>query len=269
MFTVWFSFTGSKLQTTPYADCTKTYYQYLNRFSANLAMLSDIAMLTLGGDLKRKERISARLGDVLSYLYLASATLKRFNDEGRKQADIPLMQWAVEDCLYKTQQAIDELINNFPNKIISKVLRLTIFPLGCHLSRPSDMTDHQVARILQTPSSARNRLVKGQYITREQENSIGMQEQTLDDILACEPIYDKICQALGKKLPFYYLDKIAEQGLAAEIISQDEANLLIKAEKGRKLSIDVDDFSPEDLPSAKFSTEKNSLKNNNNQIHAA
>lgn len=253
---LWFSFTGSKLQSAPYADITKRYYQLLTRFSSNLAMMSDIAMLTLGGELKRKERISARLGDVLSYLYLASATLKRFNDEGRKQADIPLMQWAVEDCLYKTQMAIDELINNFPNKIVSKFLRCTILPLGCHLKRPSDITDHQVARILQTPSSTRNRLAHGQYLKRVATNPVGIQEQTLEDILACEPIYDKICKALGKKLPFFYLDKVAEQGLQADIISQEEADLLIKAEIGRKLAIGVDDFAPEDLPSAKFAQHK-------------
>ncbi len=245
---VWFSVTGSWLVESPYNDSTKRYYQLMTRYSANLAMLSDIAMLTLGGDLKRKERISARLGDILSYLYLASATLKRFNDEGRQKDDIPLMQWAVEDCLFKTEQAIEELINNFPNRAVAFALKAIILPMGCNVKRPSDQTDHKVATILQTPGAARDRLAQGQYLTREEGNPVGIQEQTLDDIIACEPIYDKVCKALEKRLPFFYLDKVAEQGLAANVITQEEADLLIKAEKGRKLSIDVDDFAPEALP---------------------
>lgn len=113
---LWMSLTGSRFVKSPYSDGTRRYYQLLTRFSSNLAMLSDIAMLTLGGDLKRRERISARLGDILSHLYLASATLKRFNDEGRQSADFPVLQWAVEDSLYQTQVAIDELISNFLTK---------------------------------------------------------------------------------------------------------------------------------------------------------
>ncbi len=114
-------------------------------------MLSDIAMMVLGADLKRKERISARLGDVLSHLYLASACLKRFNDEGRQQDDLPLLQWAVEDSLYNIQKAIDELLSNFPNRGVAYMLRGIIFPFGTWLTKPSDDLDHQVARLLQTP----------------------------------------------------------------------------------------------------------------------
>ena len=262
---VWFSFTGSRLLSAPFNDQSKRYYQSMTRFSSNLAMLSDLSMLTLGGDLKRKERISARLGDILSYLYLASATLKRFNDEGRNEGDYPLMQWAVEDSLFKAQQAIDELITNFPNRIVATFLRMTILPFGCNLSKPSDFTDHQVARILQTPSETRDRIGYGQYLTRHEGNSVGMLEQTLEDILACEPIYNKVCKAAGKKLPFFYLDKLALQGLELEAITQEEADLLTHAEKGRKIAIDVDDFASEDLAADKSLNIENKQKQN----HAA
>ena len=235
----------------PYQDNTKRYYQLMTRFSSNLAMLSDIAMLTLGGDLKRKERISARLGDVLSHLYLASATLKRFNDEGRQSADFPVMQWAVEDSLYKVQVAIDELISNFPNKAVSVALRAIILPFGSWLTKPSDVTDHKVARILQTPSETRDRIGQGQYLTQEEGNLLGQLEETLQDILAAEPIFEKVCRAVGKKLPFFRLNEVADQGLAANAITEQEAELLRKAEKGRKAAIDVDDFDPIDLPAVK------------------
>jgi len=244
---VWYSFTGARLQRTPFSDETSRYYQLLNRFSANLAMLSDISMGTMGGDLKRKERISARLGDILSYLFLSSATLKRFNDEGRQAEDFPLVQWALEDSLYKIQEAIDDLICNFPNKVVGVFLRATIFPLGMWLKKPSDVTDQKVADILQTPSEARTRIGQGQFLKREASNPLGQLEETLEDILACEPIFTKACKALGKRLPFYRLDKVAEEALAAEVITQDEADLLCKAEIGRKAAIDVDDFASEQL----------------------
>ncbi|MCH2057782.1 MAG: acyl-CoA dehydrogenase FadE [Thalassotalea sp.] len=249
---LWMSLSGSRFVAKPHNDATGRYYQLMTRFSSNLAMLSDIAMLTLGGDLKRRERISARLGDILSHLYLASATLKRYNDEGRQSADLPLVQWAVEDSLYKTQVAIDELISNFPNKAVSIALRAIILPYGSWLTKPSDKLDHKVSRILQTPSETRNRIGQGQYLTREPENVLGMLEQTLDDILAAEPVYDKVCRAVGKKLPFFRLNEVAEQGLEANAITAEEAELLKRTEIGRKATIDVDDFDPSDLPAGKL-----------------
>ncbi len=244
---LWSSLTGAHFLSAPFGDQTKRYYQLLTRFSANLAMLSDIAMLSLGADLKRKERISARLGDVLSHLYLASACLKRFNDEGRQSDDLPLLQWAVEDSLFNIQQAIDALLNNFPNRWLAHTLRFIIFPFGTWLTRPSDQLDHQVARLLQTPSKARDRLGKWQYLARDGKNIFGILEQTLEDIIACEPIFAKICTAIDKKLPFYHLDKVAELGLAANAITEKEAKLLIKTEQGRKAVISVDDFDNSEL----------------------
>ncbi len=244
---LWCSITGSRLLPSPFNDETRRYYQLLSRFSANLAMLSDISMLTLGSDLKRKERISARLGDILSYLYLASATLKRYNDEGREINDFPLVKWAVEDCLYNIQHAIDELICNFPNKPMALMLRAIILPFGTWLSKPSDETDHQVARLLQTPSSTRTRLGQGQFLTRDGDNIFGRLEQTLEDIIKCEPIYDKICKALNEKFPFYQLDSLAAKALSENIISKAEAQLLTTAEAGRKWVIAVDDFESKAL----------------------
>ncbi|MEY8200701.1 MAG: acyl-CoA dehydrogenase FadE [Colwellia sp.] len=248
---LWCSISGSRFLGSPYNDDTRRYYQLLTRFSANLAMLSDISMLTLGADLKRKERISARLGDVLSQLYLASATLKRYNDDGRIIADFPLVQWAVEDCLYNIQHAIDELINNFPNKIIAKFLRVIIFPLGTWLKKPNDEIAHKVAQLLQTPCATRTRLGQGQYLTRNGCNIFGKLEQVLDDIIHCEPIYEKVCHELNKKLPFYQLDKVAELGLTNNIISKVEAELLTTAEIGRQWVIAVDDFDSKDMSASK------------------
>ncbi|MGY3903228.1 acyl-CoA dehydrogenase FadE [Aeromonas lusitana] len=243
----WLGLTGARFAATPFKDQTKGYYQQLSRLSANLAFLSDMAMGTLGGELKRKERVSARLGDVLSQLYLASSALKRFQDEGRQQADLPLLHWALQDATFKAQEAIDELLRNFPNRWIGLALRVIVLPLGRDLKRPSDKLDSQVARLLQTPSATRSRLAEGQYLTREEGNPFGLLEQALDDVLAAEPLFDKVCKAEGSKRPFTQLDKVADAGLALGVINPAEAELLRRAEQSRLQTINVDDFDPIDL----------------------
>ncbi|MFQ1920133.1 acyl-CoA dehydrogenase FadE [Aeromonas veronii] len=243
----WLGITGARFAAAPYKDQTKGYYQQLSRLSANLAFLSDMAMGTLGGELKRKERVSARLGDVLSQLYLASSALKRYQDEGRQQADLPLLHWALQDAMFKAQEAIDELLRNFPNRWIGLALRAVVLPLGRDLNRPCDKLDQQVARLLQTPSETRSRLAKGQYLTREEGNPFGLLEQALDDVLTAEPLFEKVCKSDGIKRPFMALDKVADIGLAAGVLTQSEAELLRRTEVSRLRTINVDDFDPIDL----------------------
>lgn len=248
---LWFSLTGARFASSPFNDQTARYYRALERFSTNLALLSDVAMGVLGGELKRRERLSARLGDMLSFIYLASCTLKRFDDEGRQQEDLPLLHWAMQDSLHKIEVAQAELLDNFPSKAIGVFLKVLVSPFGSSFSAPSDKIEHQIAKILQTPSASRNRLIQGQYLTREEGNQIGEMEQTLDDIIACEPLYDKICKAAGQRYSFTQLDKLAEKGLELGVISQDDADLLIRTEQGRLQAINVDDFEPQELMAEK------------------
>src|SRR5207248_6777870 len=139
--------TGSHFVHVPtdVAPETRRYYQQLTRFAAALAFLSDVSMGVLGGALKRKEKLSARLGDILSLLYLCSATLKRFEAEGRQPADAPLMHWAIWDAIYKIQHAFDGVISNFPHTVIAVVMRRLVFPHGWPYEVPSDALGHQVA----------------------------------------------------------------------------------------------------------------------------
>ncbi|XOV78230.1 MAG: acyl-CoA dehydrogenase FadE [Aestuariibacter sp.] len=256
----WMGFTAAKFTRAPYGDETKKYYQALSAFSANLAMLSDICMALLGGDLKRKERISARLGDILSGLYLGSATLKRFDDDGRLQEDLPLLHWAMQDTLHNIEVAMVELLDNFPNALIGKALKFMVMPYGRRFKRPSDKLDHQIAVLLQTPGAARSRLGHGQYLAETDKNPLGLLEQTLKDIIACEPVYDRICEKLGSKPPFTQLDKLADKGLELAIISEQEAALLRRAEKGRLRTINVDDFDNEELVAGTAKTTKKRVK---------
>ncbi len=243
----WLGLTSGLTSATPTRDATRRYYQHLNRLSANLALLSDVSMAVLGGSLKRRERISARLGDVLSQLYLASAALKRYEDEGRNEADLPLLHWGVQDALHQAEQAIDDLLRNFPNRFVAGAMRVVIFPLGRTCRAPSDVLDHKLAQILQTPSATRSRIGRGQYITPSEHNPFGQLEQALQETMAAEPIHAKLCKAAGKNLPFTRLDVLAEKALAKEQITAEEAQILRTAEASRLRTINVDEFEPEEL----------------------
>jgi acyl-CoA dehydrogenase len=247
----WLGLTNGRTSSTPTKDATRRYYQQLNRLSANLALLSDVSMGVLGGSLKRRERISARLGDILSQMYLASAALKRFEDEGRQKEDLPLVHWAVQDSLHQAEQALDDLLRNFPNRFIAGVMRLVVFPLGRVHTAPSDRLDHQLAKIIQQPSATRSRLGRGQYLTPSEHNPVGLLEAALADVIAAEPIHDRLCKAAGKNLPFTRLDRLAQRALEEGKINADEAKILVKAEESRLRSINVDDFEPDALAASK------------------
>lgn len=247
MRSLWLGLTNGLGSRTPTRDATKRYYQYINRLSANLALLSDVSMAVLGGSLKRRERISARLGDVLSQLYLATAVLKRYEDEGRNEADLPLVHWGVQDALYQTEQAIDDLLRNFPNRVVAGMLRLMVFPLGRRYAAPSDALDHKLAILLQVPSATRSRIGRGQYLTPSEHNPAGLLEAALRDIIAAETIHQRVCKELKRSLPFTRLDELAQQLLNEGKITADEAAILTHAEASRLRTINVDEFEPQAL----------------------
>ncbi|WP_117233467.1 acyl-CoA dehydrogenase FadE [Vibrio maerlii] len=248
---IWFGLTDGRGCQAPTKDATRRYYQKLNRYSANLALLSDISMAILGGSLKRKERLSARLGDILSQLYLSSATLKRYNDDGRQIEDLPLVHWGMQDSIKQTEVAIDEFLANFPIPALGKVLRVLLMPFGRINTAPSDKLDSQVAQILQSPNATRTRLGQHQYLEPSEHNPVGLIEQALHTILSVEPLFNKVCQSLGQKRPFTNLDKVAQLGLDEGILTVDEAKQLIEAEKQRLYTINVDDFDPQVLAAKK------------------
>ncbi|MCF7481198.1 acyl-CoA dehydrogenase FadE [Vibrio sp. J1-1] len=256
---IWFGLSDGLGSSAPTKDATKRYYQQLNRYSANLALLSDISMAVLGGSLKRKERLSARLGDILSQLYLSSAALKRFEQDGRPVEDLPLVHWALQDSLKQAETAVDEFLANFPNKVIARTLRTLIMPFGRVRKAPSDKLDSKVARILQTPSATRSRIGRGQYLVPTEHNPAGKIELALSVILQAEPVFDKVCKAQGKRRPFLRLDMIAEEGLEQGIITQEEAELLREAEQHRLDTINVDDFEPEQLAAKPYYPQMDSV----------
>ncbi|MHB0926181.1 MAG: acyl-CoA dehydrogenase [Gallionellaceae bacterium] len=243
-----FALSGGRGIPTPPGDETRRYYQQLTRFSASFALSADVAMAVLGGSLKRREKISARLGDVLSMLYLCSAALKRFEDDGRPAEDLPLLHWAIQDALYQTQQAFDGVIRNFPSVPVRWMLSALIFPLGMRLSPPADHLGHQIATLLMLPGAARDRLTAGMYLPTDEQDAVGALEAALASTLLCEPMQAELEKArkTGQLRALEELPRIAEaheQG----IITAEQTLLLERDYALRRKVIMVDDFAPDEL----------------------
>ncbi len=224
----------------------RRYYQHLTRLSAAFALSTDVAMMTLGGSLKRRETLSARLGDVLSQLYLASATLKRFEDEGHPKEDRPLLHWACQQSLYQIQLAFDGLFRNLPNRPVAWLLRLMLFPLGRHFRPPSDRLGHQVASLMLSPSPARDRLTDGIFLPTSLDEPLGRIEDALPKVIAAEPVERKLREALKDYQTDYRgLEGLLATALEQRIITEQEAEQVRAAEAARNEVIRVDDLAPD------------------------
>ncbi|MBI4205035.1 MAG: acyl-CoA dehydrogenase, partial [Betaproteobacteria bacterium] len=238
--------TAGRLVRAPGDAHTRRYYQQLTRWSAAFAFATDIAMLLLGGQLKRKEKLSARLGDILSQLYLCSATLKRYEDGGRQRAELPLLHWSIQDALYRIQAAFDGLIGNFPSHAARLLLRLTTFPLGQRFSPPSDELGHQVAVLLLEPSAVRDRLTAGVFIPADPEEPVAQLEQALRAAIGVEAVYARIYAAVRQnRITGRTPDELAARAQEQGIITREELEALMRAKALRRAVIMVDDFPPD------------------------
>jgi acyl-CoA dehydrogenase len=224
------------------------YYRAATRVSTALALFADVSMLVLGGDLKRRERLSGRLGDVLSQLYLISATLKRFEDEGRQEADLPLVRWGVEDALYRAQRALDGVLANYPNRIAAGLLRVLAFPLGLPYREPSDRLGGDIAQLMQTPGAARERLVSHSYVPNPDVDALGYGELVFELNPRFTQIEQKLRDALRQGLLAPMPQSLVELAAWTESASQQG---LIDADERRVLDdyarygaqvVAVDDF---------------------------
>jgi acyl-CoA dehydrogenase len=225
---------GSYITRAPGSHSAKPYYRHLNRMSAAFAFVSDIAMLSLGGSLKRKERLSARLADILGHMYLASAVLKRYEDQGAPVQDKPFLDWACKYALYKIQDGFDGLLKNFPNRCAASVIKLIIFPLGKSYTLPDDRLDHEVADLLISPSVSRDRLTEGIHIPGSIKEQLGLYEDALNKAVEAEPVEKKIRKAVREGiLKRSARDVEWKEAVMAGVINSDEAALLRRANLAR------------------------------------
>ncbi|GMQ95278.1 MAG: acyl-CoA dehydrogenase FadE [Patescibacteria group bacterium] len=243
----WYGITGARFSTPVERGVRlklKPYYRKLTCMSATFALVSDVALLTLGGSLKRKEKISGRLADALGNLYLASSVLKHFWNDAEPEGDRVLAKWACEDLLYAIQESIDGVLRNLPARPIAWLLRLLVFPLGKRCKQPSDKLGHEVARILLAPSETRDRLTRGIYIPRDVGEPLGRLEDALEKVCAVASIEKSLRDAARKGRIKHEMD--FETAIAKGVLRNSaEAHSVTQAHKARLDVITVDDF--EDL----------------------
>jgi len=242
--------TFGMLGTAPGTALTRPYFRALNRIAAAFAMLADLSMMLLGGELKRRERLSARLGDVLSHLYLASAALKRYHDLGHPQEQEPLLRWALEDCLCKAEEALQGTLSNFPNRALGCVLYLLVFPFGARHTGPSDALDARVAEVLgrREGDPALEQILDGVYRPQNIDEPLGALRHAFDTIAATQPLASKLYKAIRSgELKISGGQDPIQAALIGGIISDEEAIELRRAETAKRKVIDVDDFSKDEL----------------------
>lgn len=242
-----FIFTDARLTSTPKSKVSR-YYQLVHRYSTNLAFLADFSMIVLGGELKRKEKMSARLGDVLSNLYLTSAVLKRFHDDGEPAVDLPLVEWSCQQLLHESELAIKGVIDNFPARWARIVLKLVLQPFGSQRAKPSDKLGQKLAHMLTVPNETRSRLTRFAFAESIDNCPIGRLEEAFHKICAIEDLEKKISRALkeGSLHSLTLLEQIDEAEHAG-ILDAKQALQLKDAECARQKIIAVDDFSDEEL----------------------
>ena len=242
-----FGISGSRLAETPINGRVGQYYKRLSQMSAAFAVVSDITLMILGGAFKRKEKLSGRFADALSYMFYASAVLKKFEDDGRPRGDLPLMEWSAKYCLDQVQIALDEIMRNYPIKSVGLLLRWTMFPLGMSLRQPNDSLGHRVGALLLKPGEVRDRLTKGMFITENPEDITGKLEDALVKVIKAEPIEKRIrAQKEVKPDLQNYEDWIADL-ISREVIDSDEAEIVKHANDATREVIMVDEFTPEQM----------------------
>ncbi|QDE31371.1 acyl-CoA dehydrogenase [Shewanella polaris] len=236
--------TGSRFASAPVSGPTQQYYRDMTRISSSLAIMTDLSMLIMGGDLKRKEMISARMGDVLSQLYLASATLKLFEDNGRQQDDLAAVHYVMTERLHLAAKALEDAIRNFPSKIAAVLLRVLIFPLGNHFNAPSDKFAVDLVKGMLKPGAARDRIT---FLCSEFDgdtSGIAEVESAFLAKYAAKDLYKKLKKAqrsghIKSKLPMLELFDVA---LEKDIITEAEHKQLVEADVMRLAAINVNDF---------------------------
>jgi acyl-CoA dehydrogenase len=241
--TLWLALTNGTFVNAPLSGAGSPFYRRATRLSAAFALASDVAMGTLGGALKRKEALTGRLADIHAGLYLCSAALKRFHDDGSKERDIPCLRWACEESLYQAQEAYLGFVQNLPLRPAAWFLRWMAFPLGRSFAPPRDALAHRVARGIVDGEGAREHLTRGMYLPAQDEMGLGQLEAALEAAVKAQGVHKKIQTALrDKKLEKKPTETLLERAVTGSVISAAERTQVEEAERARALAIAVDSF---------------------------
>jgi len=250
---LWFGLTGARVGSAPGDDYTRRFYRKLDRYSAALALMADTSMLLLGGKLKFKESLSGRLGDVLSQLYIGSAILKRYEDEGRPQGDQPLLAWAMHDAINKIETALSGSLRNFPIRPVGWLLWALIFPFGRRAQAPGDRLGRRVASLMMTPCDARTRMAEGVFLTPGAHNPAGRIDSYLSKVVLAEPVERKFLKALKQHdIEALEFDAQLDEGVREGWITAEERRQLEELRTMTLDAISVDDFESWELRAAGY-----------------
>ena len=247
---------GSHLAGSPVNGRVAQYYKRLAQMSAAFAVVSDFALMMLGGALKRKEKLSGRFADALSYMFYTSAILKKFEDDGRPRADLPLVEWSAKYSLHQVQLALDEILRNFPSKTTGLLVRLIVFPLGLSLRQPNDSLGQRVAAILLKPGKVRDRLTKGIFISKDENDITGKLEVALRKVLKSDPVEKRLRAKNLIKPDLQSFDNWLDDLVAGNHISESEADILRQGREATSEVIKVDEFMPGELETGSMPVEK-------------
>ncbi|MEL7542184.1 MAG: acyl-CoA dehydrogenase [Pseudomonadota bacterium] len=230
------------------AKTTATWYRKLSRASRNFALVADLTVALLGGDLKRKQKVTGRLADALSELYMLSCLLKRYADDGRLAEDRPLLDYCAQNALYRFERAMAGTVDNFPIAWARVLMRALVFPLGARYTPASDRLGRKVAKIALAPGEARDRLTRFVHISADRNDPVGVMEYALPKVLAADEIAKKIDKAVraGKVERFHGEDWIGD-AVTAGAITTDEAAIYREADALIERAVRVDHFAPEDV----------------------
>jgi len=239
----WFGVTAGIFETFG-SPATRPYYRHLTRLTAGFALLTDYALLTLGGKLKRRERLSGRFADILSNLYLCTAVLKHFETQGESCADLPLLDYACTLTQHRAQQAMLAVFHNLPYPWLGKLLRVLMFPFGKPYSPPNDRQIHAVANLALEDSPARDRLTAGIFISSDPADRTGRIEHAFALVLATAELEKKLKSLVkaGRVKGRTWPEKITA-ALESKMLSDDEAQQLQEAWGAMRGAIAVDAFA--------------------------
>ncbi|MBS0252578.1 MAG: acyl-CoA dehydrogenase [Proteobacteria bacterium] len=239
---------GAFVKSPDHALRMSDWYRQLGRASRSYAFVADLTVALLGGGLKIKQKITGRMADALSELYMLSATLKRYEDDGRPEGDDLIVELAAENALYRFQEAMSGVVDNFPVRWARPLMRAVVFPLGRRRKPASDMLGHRVARHALQPGEARDRLTRDIFVSKDVNDPTGLLEVTLEKVIAAEPVEKKLEKAIrdGVVRRYHGNDWFAE-AVANNVITEAEAEQLREVERLVARVIAVDHFDPAEV----------------------
>lgn len=254
------SLTRGKIASSPVGGPAAKYYKKLSWTSASFAFLADVVLGSYGGGLKIKEKISGRFADILSWMYLATATLRRYDAEGQREDDRVFFEWTMNYAFAQIQEAFDAIYREVKVPGLSWLFRGPI-ALWSRMNRissmPSDKLGHKVAQAMQKRGEQRDRITDGIYLPEDKEQALGRYENAFQLSEEAAPVYKKIYKATKKKeLPKTQARFVIDQALEKGIITDDEADLLREAEEARVDMVQVDEFTLEEYENLTPSTPK-------------